>query len=64
MIRYYLQADGYPEREVMKAEFVARERACGFHNTLGEPDEPATGGFSAGGWCGRTYGEPYAQGSP
>lgn len=36
-------------REVTKEQFVAAERAAGFRNTLGQPDEPATGGFSAGG---------------
>ena len=31
--------------EVAEAEFVAEERRCGFHNTLGHPEKPATGGF-------------------
>lgn len=33
--------------EVDKATYVRHERAAGFHNTLGQPDEPATSGFSA-----------------
>ncbi len=53
-VRYYLQADGYPKREVTRAEFVERERACGFHNKVGSQDDPATGGFWAGGWHGCT----------
>jgi len=28
--------------QVSKAEYVAAERAAGFRNTLGQPDEPAT----------------------
>lgn len=32
-------------REVTKAEWVAAERGAGFHNTMGHPDEPGTGGF-------------------
>jgi hypothetical protein len=39
--------------EVTKTEFVAAERAAGFHNTMGRPDEPATGGFSGHGVSGR-----------
>lgn len=31
--------------EVDKAEYIRVERACGFHNTLGQPDEPATSWF-------------------
>ena len=33
-------------REVSKEEFVKYERQAGFYNTLGQPNEPATGGFS------------------
>lgn len=41
--------------EVTKAEYVAAERRCGFFNTLGHPDEPATARFSAAtGTWGRT----------
>jgi hypothetical protein len=32
--------------EVTKEQFVAAERDAGFHNTLGQPNEPATAGFS------------------
>ena len=42
--RYYLTET----REVTKEEFVAAERKAGFINTMNQPDEPATGGFSAG----------------
>lgn len=34
------------DAEVTKEEFVAAERRNGFHNTLGQLAEPATGGFS------------------
>lgn len=44
--RYYLTEDDSIEREVVKAQFVAAERAAGFTNTMGQPDEPATAGFS------------------
>lgn len=47
MYRYYVTTDERGEREVDKAEFVNVERRAGFHNTLGQPDEPATGGFSS-----------------
>lgn len=54
--RYFLRA-GYgtdePWEEVTKAEFVAGERAAGFHNTMGQPDEPATAGFGGHGVSGR-----------
>lgn len=47
--RYYLSFGGSKERhEVTKPEWVAAERAAGFHNTMGRPDEPGTGGFSDG----------------
>lgn len=44
--RYYLTLGDSPEQEVTKAEFVRAERAAGFRNTLGQPDEPATAAFS------------------
>lgn len=44
--RYYLTEGDSPEREVTKAEFISAERRAGFVNTMGEPDEPATAGFS------------------
>lgn len=33
--------------EVTKEEYVQHERSAGFHNMMGKPDEPATGGFSS-----------------
>ncbi len=47
MDRYYVTTDDRGEREVGKAEFVNVERRAGFRNTLGQPDEPGTGGFSS-----------------
>lgn len=48
--RYYLrEVNRIPdreEREVTREEFVRAERAAGFRNTLGRPDEPGTAGFS------------------
>ena len=47
--RYFLAGPGSEEwRQVSKNEFVSAERRCGFVNTLGQPSEPATGGFSGG----------------
>lgn len=55
MERYYLavNVENPHWREVTKKEFVQAERAAGFHNTMGLPDELATGGFSGGGVRGR-----------
>lgn len=53
---YYLKADWQDDdawTKVSKEKFVAAERAAGFHNTLGRPQEPATGGFGGGGVEGR-----------
>lgn len=48
--RYYLKAEWQSERQqVTKEEFVRAERRAGFHNTMGQPLEPATGGFSGRG---------------
>jgi hypothetical protein len=47
--RYFLTLGDGPQREVSMAEFVAVERAVGFHNTMGRPDLPATAGFGANG---------------
>jgi len=44
--RYYLTEGDSPEREVTKAGFVSAERRAGFINTMGQPDEPGTAGFS------------------
>jgi hypothetical protein len=41
--RYFINDD-----EVTEEEFVRMERLCGFHNTLGHQEKPATGGFSNG----------------
>lgn len=46
--RYLLSFGGAEPREVTKAEWVAAERAAGFINTMGRPDEPGTGGFGNG----------------
>lgn len=35
-----------PWRALPKREWVTVERSAGFHNTMGHPDHPATGGFS------------------
>jgi hypothetical protein len=41
--------------KVTKATYVAAERAAGFYNTLGQPDEPATAAFIGNdGSCGST----------
>jgi hypothetical protein len=45
---YFLQYGDGPVTEVTMEEFVQAERAAGFHNTMGEPDRPATAGFSGG----------------
>lgn len=51
--RYFITVEGAPEREVTKAVYVDIERGCGFRNTLGQPDEPATSSFGSGGIRGR-----------
>lgn len=46
--KYYLAPSGSDDEswvEVTKEQFVRAERAAGFMNTMGKPDEPATGGF-------------------
>lgn len=51
---FYLSSDeGMNWREVTKTEWVAAERAAGFKNTLGQPDEPATSSWHSGERCGR-----------
>jgi hypothetical protein len=47
--RYFVTTDDRGEREVDKAEFVNVERRAGFRNTMGQPDEPGTGGFGVSG---------------
>lgn len=56
--RYFITIFGESEMEVTKEEYVQHERAAGFHNTLGQPDEPATSAFNNGYDRGRIkYGE-------
>ncbi len=45
--RYYIGVSDDSMIEVTKEQFVKAERASGFHNTNGEPDELATAGFNA-----------------
>ncbi|MEU8158135.1 hypothetical protein AB0B94_31155 [Micromonospora sp. NPDC048986] len=46
--RYFLRSPNEAEFiEVSKERYVAAERAAGFRNTLGQPDEPATSAFNA-----------------
>lgn len=47
MHKYFLTRGDQPEVEVTKEQFVSAERQAGFYNTMGRPDEPATGGFTA-----------------
>jgi hypothetical protein len=51
--RYFVSEGGLPEQQVTKAGFVQAERRAGFRNTMGQPDEPATGGFSGATFMGR-----------
>lgn len=44
--RYWISEGSGPWIEVEKASWVEHERAAGFRNTLGRPNEPATGSFS------------------
>lgn len=58
--RYFIKGprDGDAEDEVTKSTFVAFERANGFHNTMGKPDEPGTASFHGRYGSGRIrYGE-------
>lgn len=52
--RYFLRPDvgRFPWAEASKEEWVQAERAAGFRNTMGRPEEPATGGFSGNGMQG------------
>lgn len=52
-VRYFLTRDDSDEKEVTKEEFVHAERAAGFKNTMGFPDEPATASFGASNVSGR-----------
>lgn len=51
--RYFVKVGEGSWRECAKKEFVHLERQAGFHNTLGQPNEPATGGFSGSNIQGR-----------
>jgi hypothetical protein len=52
--RYFVTYGDFPEREVTKREFVLAERMAGFHNTMGQPYEPATASFGSPLVSGRT----------
>ena len=56
--RYWIKFADLEWSEVSKEEYVRIERAAGFHNTMGEPDEPATASFSNGYLHGTTI-DPY-----
>jgi hypothetical protein len=58
---FYLKTDGTDWKKVSKEEFVRSERSSGFYNTLGQPDEPATSGFSSGSVSGRSIDTNYAK---
>jgi hypothetical protein len=46
--RYFIRTRGASAWEsVTKEEYVRHERSAGFHNTLGQPFEPATSLFSS-----------------
>lgn len=59
MERYWIRIDYGPWREVDKAGFVALERRAGFHNTMGQPNEPGTGGFFATHYPGTPFEEHF-----
>lgn len=45
MAKYFLKEDG-DWYEVDKRRWVLAERMAGFHNTMGQPNEPATSSWS------------------
>jgi hypothetical protein len=47
--RYFLRHSTDDWTEVTKEEYVRAERQAGFHNTMGQPNEPATSSFGAAG---------------
>jgi hypothetical protein len=53
LIRYFVRYGAEPWAEVEVAAFVSAERNAGFHNTMGRPAQPATGGFGNGHISGR-----------
>lgn len=62
--RYFLTYHLGEEREVTKDEYVRAERAVGFHNTLGQPHEPATSSFGGASVRGRTVYVPAGETTP
>lgn len=52
--RFFLKFGSNPEREVSREEYVHAERAAGFHNSMNQPDAPATASFGAGMVSGRS----------
>lgn len=44
---YFLRYDNGPWENVSKQDWVRAERAAGFVNTLGRPDEPGTASFGS-----------------
>ena len=46
---YFIREGDGPWRAVSKQSWVNAERRADFHNTMGQPTEPATGGFSGRG---------------
>lgn len=56
--RFYITPEGEPERQVTRAQYVRTERANGFHNTTGQPTQPATQSFSGPAASGRTTTKP------
>jgi hypothetical protein len=51
--RYFLKTEWADYVEVTKEQFVNAERSADFYNTMGQPNEPATGGFSGHGVSGK-----------
>ena len=49
---WLIKAGSGPWRAVSKQEWVRTERNAGFVNTLGQPNEPGTGGFDGNGYNG------------
>ncbi len=55
---WWLEGSETPPEQVTKSKWVSAERAAGFRNTMGKPDEPATGSFSGEGIRGFTRSSP------
>jgi len=45
-MKYLLKDGDGPWYEVSKRQWVMAERMAGFHNTMGQPNEPATSSWS------------------